>query len=446
MAEIEKYKQEGLPPDLRNLRGEKGFGQFGLMHNMAGGAVGGATGAAYDKEHPVRGALIGALLGAGGAEALKRGLGPPENPGSLREGLNSGMGLATRIRTGGMLSPLSVAKKGAADLFGMIPAAVENPDRAKDLLKSLFTSPHIQNFKEGFTTPYETEPAASKLEQLWDSKWNPQTLNGRTMGGLTGATKETYLNAGFSPEEANKYLFLNEPETVAGKAVMDFARKVPPARHINPFVRVSTNRIEQGYKRSPFTFLSHFGEGNISPEEASNMKKLAAMGTAAGGAAYVGTPPDFVKKHPVATGLITAGSGVYGIPVLAGMAAKVFNNRTNESGFDLARMARDVEKDAPWFRTIQDLASPTAFARNYLSSYTSNSRSLAEKIAELRGEQEPDTKSTDLPYIQQLFNQTGANIPGVREMLPTKPFKIPKFEADEEVIPKYRALKYKPKF
>lgn len=404
----------------RMKSGEEGAASLKAMLRMAMGSAGAATGAVWDplgtdqNHHRLLSALAGAGVGALSPEIL----------GSSGSAINT-------LHNTGLLSPLSVGKKALGDMGGIASAGFENPSRIPDIAKSLTNFGEIgRDFKSGFTAPNPED--AGGMEHMVRSSTigntsipNPLSWAGKTMGGLTDATKGILGRANFSPEEAAKYTFTKDPESKLGSAMYGAIKKSEIAQNLSPFARIGINRLEEAIERSPFGLGKLKGmdlstEDLINNPDARKIMAQALAGTTVAGVANSLTPENWVKQHPTEAGLVTAALGPYGIPALFGMAMKQHGSGNLGAGMKAAT------KDVPGFRAIEDLQALGtnlnkpfgALGRNYVSGYTNITRPIAEGIAKYRGEAEPDVKSPDLSPAQDLFNQGLSNIPGVRETLP----------------------------
>lgn len=363
------------------------MGAGGLAGGVAGGQVG----------HPYLGAIAGAGLGAVTGEDLS-----PEALQSVKEPLVKGMEVANRVHNAALLSPLSVAKKALGDFGGLSAAALENPHQAGALLKALTTGmpEAYQAGKAAFNSPYkEMEPLTGAESMIANG---PMSWPGRTMAGLTAGTKNLMEQGGFSPEQQKKYTMTAEPDYGLTKGLLRMQRSSKLVQHLSPFARITVNRLEGGWKRSPFGMPSAIFSKN--PEIAKNALRLGAMGTTAGALAAALTPKDFATDHPVEAGLIAAAMGPYGIPVGVGMASQSMAKSS------LPGMARIMTQDIPGLRSIEDFSrSPVRMGENYLSGYTNQLAPLAKFLSP----NEPDTS-------QHFYDRALSNIPGERERLPSK--------------------------
>jgi len=287
-------------------------------------------------------------------------------------------------------------------------------------------------FKEGFTGPQNE--SATGLENFIQNQKNPLSWSGKTMGGLTNATKHILGEANFSPEEQAYYTLTANPTTGAGKGLSALVNSSKVAKHVVPFSRIAINRLERAKEYSPFGLIDKNLLGG-DPEIASKIVDKAILGTVAAGGAYGLTPDNYVKEHPAMASMIAAAGGPLGIPILAGMAAKTVHKRNpDETAFNSAGDAmKAVSQDIPGLRLIEDSTTdPKGLLRNYLSGYTNVTRPIAIGLDELNGVQtEPDVSSKELTATQKIINRALSNIPVIRGQLPTKAspslFRTPKF-------------------
>lgn len=445
---------------LTNFMSEKGLGggQGGaattnLAMRLGLGAAGGTVGYSED---PLNNKPLSAAAGAGlgflGPDALEKGVPMLANAASKAQPMvERGLDFANKLHNTGLLGPLSVIKKGAGDAGGLSLAAIENPERAGDILRQ-FTSSEgrsllKQNFLEGFNGPGSSAEAgaagegASGLENFFQGKdtgalgtlTRPLSWSGRAMGGLTKATKGALGEAGFSPAEQKYYTLTADPAHAPTKYLYYALRGGGPEsekgskllQHLSPFARIGVNRLERGWEYSP---MGIFSSKMREPEEARKIITKAALGSGVTGMAYGLTPDNFVKDHPAAASTIASLGGPLGIPILAGMAMKSAHRDEGEGNWDVAKKlgaaSQTIGRDIPGLRLLEDATGrsfPTGFARNYLSGYTNVGRFPDQVLRKLTGnESEPDVSSPNLPYYQQLLNRAASNVPGLSETLPKK--------------------------
>lgn len=421
LNKISQMSPEERQSFIERLKSSKGMGSTELLSRMGLGALGSWVGAEADPLHNK--VLSAALIGGGAAftPELVRALVSLSEPISNSQGkIKSTIGNLNTIHNAGLLSPLSVAKKALGDVGGMATAAIKNPGRAGDLMKALLNKEELLNdFKTGYNTDHQENLSGlenlvhDKNVKIWDKEFpNPLSMSGRTMGGLTKATKGALGRANFTPEEQAEYTFTNQPKSKIGEKVLQGIQGSPILQHFAPFARIGINRAEQGFNHSPLGLLNLLSEG--TPQEKTEILRDVGIGSVFAAEAYGLTPKDFIKKHPTEAGLITALMGPMGIPVAFAMAAKGNKSQPMAAGM------KEATRDLPGFRFIEDIQSPEAFGRNYLSGYTNITRPIAEGIANMRGEAKPDVKSKHLSFIQKQTNQALSNIPGIREQLPTK--------------------------
>lgn len=418
--------------------GSKGSINLPFLGRMTTGALGAGIGYQTDPlDNPTASTLAGGGLG----------FFAPDMAGLVEKGLISGgvkvsptvdklIDSGNRLHNTGLLSPFSVVKKGLGDAGGLGLAAIENPDRAGDMLRQVMSrsgrSGIANAFREGFTGP-ENE-AATGLDNYIRNIKNPLSWSGKAMGGLTNATKHILSEANFSPKEQAYYTLTANPTTGAGKGLSALVNSSKLAKHVVPFSRIAINRLERAKEYSPFGLINKdLLSGD--PELIKPIVRKAITGSVAAGSAYGLTPDNYVKEHPIAASMVAAAGGPLGIPILAGMAGKTVHKRNpDESFFNSAGDAmKAISQDIPGLRLIEDSTTdPKGLLRNYLSGYTNVTRPLALGLDKLNDVQtEPDVSSKDLSTTAKIVNRALSNIPGVRDSLPTKPepsiFKRPKF-------------------
>lgn len=414
----------------KRMKSEKGAADLESMLRLTGGLAGGLAGYTTDPlDNPTMSAVTGAGLGAI-APSVAKAL--PQIAPRVAPVMEKGLDWANKIHNTALLSPLSVVKKALGDVGGLTTAGLMNPSRAGSILKQFVTPEGLgnlkSNFKEGFNGP--EQEALSGLENFIQK--GPMSWAGRTMGGLTKATKGALGEAGFTPEEQAYYTLTAKPQTAFGKGAKVFL-DTKLMQHISPFARIGINRLERGIEFSPLGLIKNPKE-YATAEGVNNIFSKAALGSAAGTGAYLATPDNFVRDHPVQASLISAAGGPLGIPILAGMAAKQTHKgdqaqgvRANLQAFDDAGKA--IAQDVPGLRLFEDLSakSKEAFLRNYLSGYTNFSRPLAIAMdpytkwdSGIPQPEDPDTSSKNLDLPGSLFNRMLSNVPIERSTLPRR--------------------------
>jgi hypothetical protein len=391
----------------QGLKGETGAVTPELLMLLGRMGVGGAIGGAYGGQHghPILGALGGALAGGFVPPILSgKALLSPESLEESSSGIDRITDVANKIHNAVLLSPTSVAKKAAGDIGGLTSFAIENPERAAALRKAIFgggMQEAVDVGKAAYNTPYEDLEPLTGAEALVNK--GPLSWAGRTMAGLTAGTKNLMEQAGATPEEQKLYTLTAEPKYGATKGLLQGQRSSKLAQHLSPFARITTNRLERGWERSPLGFISALKTKD--PEMAMKMARIAGIGTAVGGAAAAATPTDWVKNNPGKAAVISAMGGPYGIPIGVGMASQ------SSALSSAPEMAREMTKDIPGLRSIEDFSrSPKRMLENYLSGYSNVLRPLAQLLTP----NDPDTS-------QNIYDRFLSNIPGARETLPQKP-------------------------
>lgn len=370
-----------------------------LARMAAGGLAGGVAGGHVG--HPILGAIGGGIVGAGLGEGI-----PPETLQAMKDPLNKGLEVANKFHNAALLSPTSVGKKALGDVGGLASAVIENPSRTGALLKALTSGmpEAVEAFKSGYHTPYNEQEPLNGAESLVQN--GPLSWAGKTMAGLTAGTKNVMDQGGFSPEEQKYYTLTAEPKYGPTSGLLRAQRSSKAIQHFSPFARITTNRLERGWERSVLGIPS--AVFSKDPDISSKALKLAGMGTAVSGLAASLTPKDFVKNHPVATGLIAATGGPYGIPIAAGMASQSMSNQT------LPQMAQIMTQDIPGLRTIEDInRSPVRSLENYLSGYTNATAPIAQAI-------DPRDVDTTQSGANHLLDKAESNVPFLRGELPSK--------------------------
>lgn len=406
-----------------NFGSESGASSLPLTLRMGTGALGGIVGSRYDKDHPVEGGLVGAGAGFFGPDIASRMAPAIENQvPTMAKGVQKGMDWLNRAHNSMLLSPYSVAKKAAGDVQALVTAGILRPDRAGDIIRQLTTQEGLgqvmQNFREGAANP--ENPGAAGLENFINQAWNPMSWSGKTMGGLTKATKGILGEAGFTVPEQGELTMTAEPTSRLGKAIYNATRGSRIAQHFEPFMRMGVNRLERGVDYSPLgLFNPKIAESGQFVPRATK----ATLGTLAGAAAYNAVPDDFVKNHPIGAGMLAAGP--MGIPIMTGMALKTAKGANEQGGEaflkNTGRAAQAIEHDIPGFQLLQNVDRPEGMVRNYLSGYTNALHPITEGIKALQGDNsQADVSSKKLDLTQRLTNRMLSNIPGVEATLPRK--------------------------
>lgn len=398
--------EKGSVSTVGALRG--GLATVGGLGGYAYDPVGDATGQ-HSQETRMMSALLLGGMGAASPEIINS---LPEkfnlkNVFEHRKDIPSALNSVSRASNSLLLSPLSTLKKLMGDVSGLASAASENPELAGNLVRTLMNKrPEILDaLKKGYTQDFLTEESTG-LEKVIQNPKNPLSVNPRAMAALTAATKKIMTESGFTPEQAAYYTLTSKPGGNFGK-IYDLWLRSPLFQHLSPFARIGLNRLERGFERSPAGLIRAPGAENV--EDFRRILDLAARGTAVGLAANQLTPEGFVSDHPVLASTISAGSGIYGIPVLAGMAL------SSRAKSPVSQAARDIANDVPGLRTLEDVTtSPAAFGRNYLSRYTNVVGPIAKYVTDPNANPEVN---------KDLTSKALANIPYVRSQLPQKQFK-----------------------
>lgn len=360
------------------------------------------------------------MFGAGQGRAIKNAMSNLQGTGE-EDALTRAGGFLNNLRRSTLLSPYSVAKKGIGDIQALGTAAMTRPSQAGEIGRNLFSPDTIENFKSGWNSPTQGLEDDSMMGKSLQSPNNPLSWAGRTMAGMTNATKNVLTNSGFTPEEAQGFTLTKTPSRMFTAPIYETLNK-PGFNHLDPFSRIGLNWIEQGYEHSPAGLADlYFKKGNLSPEEASMIKRKAAIGTAVGAGAYAATPDDFVKNHPMAARMMTAGP--LGPAALMGMLLK---NQTKDDSLPVGQALGGLLNEMPGMQLADDLhsiktAGPKGYARNYLASYSNVTRPIAEALDPA----ERDTSSKDLSPTESLLNKAEANVPILRGTLPLKVDKKP---------------------
>lgn len=411
--DIAAAENEGMPP----AHDQSGFTTIPYLGRALAAGVGAGISAKADPvghatggHHP----YLSALLAGGGmlaAPALTRELSASGDlaPNFLQ---NVGRNL-NALQVSGMLSPISGGKKILADLGGIGAAAYENPERAGGLIANMMSPSSLrqayQAGKAGMArTPTEEETG---FEQLFQNKYNPLSWVGRGMGGATAATKDIMSRSNFNPLEQGLYTMTNKPITKLGARAYDVINSNNATKFMAPLARIGINRLERGNERF-ITGLGALGKKGLTPEQKTQIIKNATRGTLLASGISAATPPGFVKKHPVAAGLITAAANVYGVPASIGMAASTLR------GDDSATEAlKTVSRDLPGAEIEKYLGSGSW--QDFLSTKLANFTNVAKPLADYLEPEDQVIKTS--PRYNTWQNATyGAqsNIPGRRGQLP----------------------------
>jgi hypothetical protein len=421
---------------------QKGFAATDLAARTALGMAGGAVGYEEDPfgNRPLSG-LAGAALGATAPSLLPASVNVlSRSATALQPYGEKFLDIGNRFHNSGLLGPSSVLKKAAGDVGGLTLAAAEHPSQAGRIIGQFLTPEGRSLIKDNFMAGIKNndQEDLSGIENFFQDGRNPLSWSGRTMGGLTNATKGILGEAGFTVPQQRYYTLTATPShpTTAGmyKLLRGYDSKVKGdnvqkgskiLQHLAPFAKIGVNRLERGIEYSP---LGLFNRDVADPNKALDIAKKAVIGTGVMGATYALTPDDFVKNHPIAAPFISAAGGPLGVPILASMAAKNVHLDQGDSSFGekakdtvkkFGDMSQAVGKDIPGMRLLEDITGrsfPVGFLRNYLSGYTN----VTSQIAPLTNPGEREVSSPDLPLEQQIFNRAISNVPGLRGLLPLK--------------------------
>lgn len=364
---------------LRKFMDPKGAISPKLAAGIGTTALGAAAGATVGEtpEDRIENGLIGAALGAVAVPMLAHvaAVGVPK-------------AAQNALYTSVLSSPTSVFKAYLGAVGGSIAAATEkiaagDVRSGQRILSTLFSP--------GSTTAFVSHIKNPKL--VTGMAEDAPSLVGRFFGAGDAVARRAMAAGGIGADDAARYTLSGAPTTPLGKKILGlwseyFILRLPSTL----FPRVGIQLLERGIERSP---LGLAGIKGINEGVSQGTKVArAAMGTAAAGAAYAGSDevPSWAKPY------LAAVSGVYGLPVAAGMALK----SEGVSGA-LNEVARNMP--FPQFgpgEAIKQIASGATLVPNALRD-----------VAVAR---DPYERST----AGDFFGRTKAKIPGLRETLPVR--------------------------
>jgi hypothetical protein len=299
----EKWAEKVLPPtSYLARRAPVSPNMFSrMLTGGAGAAIGAPIGYNMNQDDPNMGALQGAAVGGLAGSALGGG----------------GIDPIIKLRNAGLLSGLVQLKKPIADVGITVGTALEkllsgDPALAGRLIKEGFRLPtNFQNYAKGISNPDLLEAALGEVREA-----TPAGVLGTIVRPLTGAmysTQQIMERAGMPLEEIKDALLTTGmPKTALGKWWLQ-GQQYPAVRALRPFAKFGTNWMEQGLQRTPGISMM-FG-----PAETRGAR--TALGAGAVGLGYLeGQREQDEPTSPVASALLKALAGRYGLPFVIGEA------------------------------------------------------------------------------------------------------------------------------
>jgi hypothetical protein len=385
---IAKKDNPGYATTLQRYASEGGEVDPKLLGSLAGAGVGAAVGATQGEDTGER--LQNAAIGAAGGALLVPLLGHSVAltvPKKVQQYMFASV----------LSSPTTVVKAYSGAVGGAIGAALEKiaaGDVANGgaILRALFSGESAKTFVG----------AIKKKQTAAMSGFGEDAPNavGRIYGAADAMARRAMQAGGISPEEAARYTLSGTPTTQVGQDLLGlFSRHFELKLVGSMFPRVGIQLLERGIERSPAGLLKGVNEGVSAGTRAARV----GMGTGAGLAAYQGAEdvPDWAKPYLVAL------SGVYALPVAAGMAVSTAQQKGTDP---LTAGLGEIGRTLPFPQygpgeALKQTATGAALVPNVLRD-----------VAEAR---DPHQRKTDTAS-GGFFARTKAKIPGLRETLPVK--------------------------
>jgi hypothetical protein len=385
---IAKKDNPGYATTLQRYASEGGEVDPKVLGSLAGAGVGAAVGATQGEDTGER--LQNAAIGAAGGALLVPLLGHSVAltvPKKVQQYMFASV----------LSSPTTVVKAYSGAVGGAIGAALEKlaaGDMANGgaILRALFSGESAKTFVG----------AIKKKQTAAMSGFGEDAPNavGRIYGAADAMARRAMQAGGISPEEAARYTLSGTPTTQVGQDLLGlFSRHFELKLVGSMFPRVGIQLLERGIERSPAGLLKGVNEGVSAGTRAARV----GMGTAAGLGAYQGAEdvPDWAKPYLVAL------SGVYALPVAAGMAVSTAQQKGTDP---LTAGLGEIGRTLPFPQygpgeALKQTATGAALVPNALRD-----------VAEAR---DPHQRKTDTAS-GGFFARTKAKVPGLRETLPVK--------------------------
>jgi hypothetical protein len=384
-----KAQQAGYATTLGRFSNEGGAIDPKLMMAGGGAVAGAAIGATRGEtgEERFTNAALGGITGAVAVPLLAH-VAASSTPASKK--------LQSYIYSSVLSSPQSVAKAYLGGAGGAIAAGLEkiaagDVANGSKIITELFSPKHISRMTQAFRSGGEmatgrTEAAPSIVGRVFDSV-NEPAVKAMEAGGI-------------SREDAIRYTLSGVPTTQMGQDILGlWSRYFPLRLATSLFPRVGVQVLERGMERSPVGLLNLKGIN----EGASTATKVAraAAGTSAAVGAYAGADqvPDWAKPYLVAL------SGVYGLPVAAGMAVAGKQGKGVKAQVMAGVQSVTQNMPFPQFGPAEAF-NPDAIASLMIPN-------AARDVARAMDPNERDTRG-------RTFGRAQAKIPILREQLPIK--------------------------
>ena len=347
----------------------------GIGTTIAGGAAGATIG--ETTEDRIENGLIGAGLGAVVVPMLAHAVAV----GAPKAAQNA-------LYTSVLSSPTSVFKAYLGAIGGSVAAATEkiaagDVSAGQRILSSLFSGGSVGQFVAHLRHPKLVTGMAE----------DAPSVVGRIFGAGDAVARRAMAAGGISADDAARYTLSGAPTTDLGKEILGlysrwFALRLPSTL----FPRVGIQLLERGIERSPLGLATAKGI-NEGVSQGTKVAR-AAIGTAAAGAAYAGSEevPTWAKPY------LAAVSGVYGLPVAIGFAAK--------SGGAMAAV-NEVARNMPF---------PQFGPGEALKQIGSGASLVPNLVRDAAVARDPYERNTSGDF----FGRTKAKIPGLRETLPVR--------------------------
>lgn len=376
-------RRNPVSPEFRAVGDEAGFWTPELATGLGTGVIGAGIGAAVD-ENTGRGATLGALLGLGAPYAYR-------NPHTLE-----------RLRVASLLSgPGTFARMGIGNIGSMNLNALERAIASGDpglmvrVNRELFSAETPAAIKRSFM-----DPTAQHAQRLGVDipKEGVLSLPGRAAGALDAGVRDAAIRAGFSPEDAARITFTNDPESGFSRGVRDFVRQSPLARLLAPFTKTALNIGERGWERMPFRL------DRLAKADTPAARRLVGTQLGLGGLATL-LGAEYGDRNPYLTAL----AGPYALPFAAGIGAS--------RGIDAAGDFHPGQAIEGAFSAVTDelpLMSPYS-----LRTVKDPGHLLGSFVPNLLRELNPDLELRDTAE-SPLFGPALAKTPFLSETLPSK--------------------------
>lgn len=378
----------------RALKDEKGHASVLALTRLLGGTAGAAAGATQGDtpEDRALNAVLGGATGAVLIPALAHAV-ATRSPQALQQ----------YVYTSILSSPTSVAKAWMGAMGGTTQAAVEkilggNPQAGARILRTLFSPQSVQTFLQALRSP-----ATAQMSGV--AGGNAPNLVARLFGAGDAVARRALAAGGISQADAARFTLAGAPTTGPGVALLSTLNQYFSLRLMTSlFPRVGIQVLERGLERTPLGLVR--GSRLATAATRGEQTARAVLGPAAGAAAYAGSDavPEWAKPY------LAAVSGVYALPVAAGLAAGSVVSRGKSGGDAADAVIEAVASNLPFPQY-----GPTENIKQWVTG-APLVPNVVRDVARARDPYERDTTQKGGGY----FARTKAKIPGLRETLPAK--------------------------